>query len=152
VNGRTTVHTSSEQETAGVGRDLAARLAPGDIVLLEGDLAAGKTAVVRGLVAGLEGPPEQVSSPTFVLLQTYDCSRHGVDRLHHVDLYRLGESLPELRELGIEEIFSDPEAVTAVEWPKGTLATWVPAGARVWRIVIIVESDDSRSLVVDPPD
>jgi tRNA threonylcarbamoyl adenosine modification protein YjeE len=146
------VQTSSEEGTGWVGRDLAARLLPGDIVLLEGDLAAGKTAMVRGLVEGLSGPPEQVSSPTFVLLQTYDCSARGIARLHHVDLYRLGESLSELRELGIEEILSDPEAVTAVEWPKGTLATWIPGDARVWRVVITVEGDDSRTLQLDPPE
>ena len=152
MNGQTTVQTSSEEGTGRVGFDLAARLLPGDIVLLEGDLAAGKTALVRGLVEGLDGPPEQVSSPTFVLLQTYDCSKNGIASLHHVDLYRLGESLPELRELGIEENLSDPVAVTAVEWPKGTLATWIPADARVWRVVITVEDDDSRTLVIDPPD
>jgi tRNA threonylcarbamoyl adenosine modification protein YjeE len=146
------VQTFSEEGTGRVGRDLSARLLPGDIVLLEGDLAAGKTALVRGLVEGLSGPPEQVSSPTFVLLQTYDCSTHGIARLHHVDLYRLSESLPELRELGIEEILSDPESVTAVEWPKGTLATWIPADARVWRVVITVEGNDSRTLILNFPD
>ena len=142
----------SAENTQSAGRDLAIRLRPGDVVLLEGDLAAGKTTFVRGLVGGLGGDTQLVSSPSFVLLQTYDCSARGINALHHVDLYRLGENIADLREVGLEDVLSDDVAVVAVEWPKNTLAAWIPIDARVWRIAITTEEDDSRQIVIIPPD
>lgn len=142
----------SAENTQSAGRDLATRLRPGDVVLLEGDLAAGKTTFVRGLVGGLGGDTQLVSSPSFVLLQTYDCSARGINALHHVDLYRLGENIADLREVGLEDVLSDDVAVVAVEWPKNTLAAWIPIDARVWRIAITTEEDDSRQIVIIPPD
>ena len=142
----------SAENTQSAGRDLATRLRPGDVVLLEGDLAAGKTTFVRGLVGGLGGDTQLVSSPSFVLLQTYDCSARGINALHHVDLYRLGENIADLREVGLEDVLSDDVAVVAVEWPKNTLAAWIPIDARVWRIAITTEEDDSRQIAIIPPD
>jgi len=137
-------------ETAGL--EISTRLRPADVVLLEGELAAGKTTFVRGLVEGLGGNPDLVSSPTFVLLQSYDCGAGEITVLHHVDLYRLAENVADLREIGLEETLSDPTAIIAVEWPKDTLATWIPADARVWRIAITTGDDDSRRIEVTPPD
>ena len=134
------------------GRDLARRLRCGDVVLLEGDLAAGKTTFVRGLVAGLGGDPNAVSSPTFVLLQSYDCTFDGVSVLHHVDLYRLADEVADLREVGLEEVLSEKTAVVAVEWPKDLLATWMPPDARVWRVAITTQDDDSRCIEITAPD
>jgi tRNA threonylcarbamoyladenosine biosynthesis protein TsaE len=141
--------TAEATETAGL--DFSTRLRPADVVLLEGELAAGKTTFVRGLVGGLGGNPELVSSPTFVLLQSYDCRGEGITVLHHVDLYRLAENVADLREIGLEETLSDPAAIVAVEWPKDTLATWIPADARVWRIAITTEDDDSRRIEITAP-
>jgi tRNA threonylcarbamoyladenosine biosynthesis protein TsaE len=120
-------------------------------MLLEGDLAAGKTTFVRGLVDGLGGNADAVSSPTFVLLQSYDCAFGDITVVHHVDLYRLAEDVADLREIGLEEILSDPNAIVAVEWPKDTLATWIPSDARVWRVAITTEEDDSRLIEIKPP-
>jgi tRNA threonylcarbamoyl adenosine modification protein YjeE len=141
----------SAAATGGAGRDLAARLRPGDVVLLEGDLAAGKTTFVRGLVIGLGGDPEIVSSPTFVILQSYDCKMGDIAVLHHVDLYRLAENVADLREVGLEDALSDPTALIAVEWPKDTLATWIPVDARVWRVAITTLDDDSRRIAITAP-
>jgi tRNA threonylcarbamoyladenosine biosynthesis protein TsaE len=141
----------SAAATEELGRSLAEELAPGDLVLLEGDLAAGKTTLVRGLLGGLGGDPAEVSSPSFVLLQTYPCRRGRISALHHVDLYRLGDGLAELRELGLEELLSDGAAVVAVEWPKAALAAWIPAAARTWRVEISTNDDDSRSVRIHPP-
>jgi tRNA threonylcarbamoyladenosine biosynthesis protein TsaE len=102
--------THSEAETADVARHLANSLAPGSIVLLYGDLGAGKTAFVRGLAEGLGIDPEEVSSPTFVLIQEY---RGGRLPLFHADLYRLDDPR-EVDELGLEELGAD--GVLAVEW------------------------------------
>ena len=101
--------TSSEAETAAVGRELAARLQPGDVVLLVGELGSGKTAFVRGLAEGLGIDPAEVSSPTFTIIQEYGGGRVP---LLHVDLYRLEPR--EVDDLGLEELGA--EAVTAIEW------------------------------------
>ena len=144
--------TESAEATEDLGQDLARRLQVGDLVLLEGELAAGKTTFVRGLLRGLGGDPDVVSSPTFVLLQTYDCSAWGITYLHHVDLYRLGDNLADLREVGLEEVLSDARAAVVVEWPKSILATWLPSDARTWRTTITTEEDDSRRIEINPPE
>lgn len=103
--------TTSEADTFGVGRELAATLEPGTVVLLSGDLGAGKTAFVRGVAAGLGIDPDEVSSPTFTLMQEY---RGGRVLLRHVDLYRLRPV--DVADLGLDE-FTLGEVITAIEWP-----------------------------------
>jgi tRNA threonylcarbamoyladenosine biosynthesis protein TsaE len=103
--------TQSEEETAQVGRGLAATLLPGAILLISGPLGAGKTAFVRGLAAGLGIDPEEVSSPTFTLVHEY---RGGRLMLYHADLYRLDQTSTE--DLGLEERRVS-EGVLAIEWP-----------------------------------
>src|SRR5215475_16180767 len=95
-----TVTSHSQDETADVGRQLASTLEPGSVLLLVGDLGAGKTALVRGLAEGLGVLPEEVSSPTFTLVQEY---RGGRVPLFHVDLYRL-DDVREIEDLGLDEI------------------------------------------------
>ena len=143
--------SQSAETTQSAGRDLATHLGPSDVVLLEGDLAAGKTTFVRGLVGGLGGNTQLVSSPSFVLVQTYDCRARGISAVHHVDLYRLGENIADLREVGLEDVLSDDVAVVAIEWPKETLATWIPADARTWRVRITTNDDDTRTIEIIPP-
>jgi tRNA threonylcarbamoyladenosine biosynthesis protein TsaE len=103
------VTTNSEHDTFALGQKLAATLQPGTFVLLHGDLGAGKTAFVRGLAAGLGANPDEVSSPTFVLIQHYK----GRTPLVHVDLYRLDGGAA-IDDLGLEELASG--AVMAIEW------------------------------------
>ena len=110
VNVTKTITTDSEDETAAVGRELAATLSAGDVLLLFGDLGAGKTAFVRGLAEGLGVSRDEVSSPTFTLIQEY---RGGRLPLFHVDLYRI-EDPREFDELGLDEIAED--GVLAIEW------------------------------------
>jgi len=101
--------TESEQETTALAERLAATLAPGTAVLLFGDLGTGKTTFVRGLAAGLAIDPDEVSSPTFTIVQEY---RGGRLPLYHVDLYRLEGR--EVDDLGLEELRE--QAVMAIEW------------------------------------
>jgi tRNA threonylcarbamoyladenosine biosynthesis protein TsaE len=103
------VVTGSEAETAAVASALAARLEPNRVVLLIGDLGAGKTAFVRGMAAGLGIDPDEVSSPTFTLVQEY----RGPRTLYHVDLYRVEGA--EAEDLGLEELTSGG-GVVAIEW------------------------------------
>ena len=113
--------THSEAETTALARRLAAKLSAGNVVLLHGDLGAGKTAFVRGLAEGLGVPPEDVSSPTFTLIQEY---RGGRVALFHVDLYRLDDPR-EIEDLGLDEIGRD--GVLAIEWAEKLPRA--PAGA-----------------------
>jgi tRNA threonylcarbamoyladenosine biosynthesis protein TsaE len=101
--------TFSEAGTEALAAELAAELEGGDVVLLFGELGAGKTAFVRGLARGLGAVPEDVSSPTFVLLTRYP----GRLVLHHADLYRLASGAEQ--ELGLEEL-PGRQGVLAVEW------------------------------------
>lgn len=104
--------TQSESETVAAGRNLAATLQPGDIVLLSGALGAGKTAFVRGIAEGLGANPNEVTSPTFTLIQEYRGRRCT---LYHVDLYRLEPR--EVDDLGLDELLAQ-EGITAIEWPE----------------------------------
>lgn len=102
-----------EAATARLGAALAAVLAPGDVVALDGDLGAGKTALVRALVrAATANPHEDVPSPTFTLVQTYDAADGRM--VWHFDLYRL-EQPDDVVELDIDEAFA--EGVALIEWP-----------------------------------
>ena len=103
--------TRSERETMAVAGELSVTLKPGDVVLLSGNLGAGKTAFVRGLAAGLGIDPADVSSPTFTIVHEY---RGGRLTLYHADLYRLERTATD--EIGLEEM-GVKDGVLAVEWP-----------------------------------
>jgi tRNA threonylcarbamoyladenosine biosynthesis protein TsaE len=131
--------THTEAETAAVARELAAGLRAGDVLLVSGDLGAGKTAFVRGLADGLGADPDAVSSPTFTLVHEY---RGGRLPLYHADLYRLDQVTAD--ELGLEELAAG--GVLAIEWPE-RLAHAIP-GAR--EIAIETVDDTTRRVGVDP--
>jgi tRNA threonylcarbamoyladenosine biosynthesis protein TsaE len=106
---RDLIITETEDDTAAAGERLAATLRAGDVVLLYGELGAGKTAFVRGLARGLGASETDVSSPTFTIIQEYA----GRLTLYHVDLYRLEPK--EVDELGLDELVS-ADGVVAIEW------------------------------------
>ncbi len=129
-NGRR--QTASPEETFLLGKELSLQAGPGDLILLEGDLGAGKTLFAQGFAQGL-GVREHVNSPTFTLLQIYDSGRIP---LYHFDLYRL-ESPEELFEVGAEEYFSG-EGVCLVEWGE-RFASWLPGPY----VLIRIEREES---------
>ena len=102
--------TSSEEETIELGRRLAVELPKRSVVLLIGNLGAGKTTLAKGIISGLgAAEPEEVSSPTFTLIHEY-----GDGRVYHVDLYRL-DSAAQVATIGLDELF-DRDALVLVEW------------------------------------
>ena len=121
--------THSEEETMTVARQLAASLSAGDVLLLSGDLGAGKTAFVRGLAQGLGIDEADVSSPTFTLVHEY---RGGRLTLYHVDLYRLDRAAT--NDLGLDEL-GVADGVLAIEWPDRL--THQLSGARAIDIEIV---------------
>jgi tRNA threonylcarbamoyladenosine biosynthesis protein TsaE len=105
-----TFHTRSEDETIALGRKLAAELT-GGLVLLIGNLGAGKTTLAKGIVEGRNGtPPDEVSSPTFTLIHQYG----DKNPVYHIDLYRLDEQR-EVESLGLDDIFGSG-ALILLEW------------------------------------
>ncbi len=104
----------SEAETEALGAALARELGSGGIVLLNGDLGAGKTVFSRGFARGL-GITEPVSSPTYTIVQEYELPGGG--RLYHMDLYRIGDEHAALG-FGVDEFLNEPGAVSLIEWPE----------------------------------
>ena len=131
---------SSPDETARRARQLARRLLPGDVILLSGDVGAGKTHFARALIAELLDYPEDIPSPTFTLVQTYEGQSGAI---WHADLYRL-TSTHEIEELGLVEAFHD--AICLVEWPD-RLGPLAPAGAL--HISLFPDEEDSRALTAE---
>jgi tRNA threonylcarbamoyladenosine biosynthesis protein TsaE len=133
-----TITTRSELETIAFGERLGRTLRPGSTVLLVGDLGAGKTALVRGIAAGLGLDAGEVSSPTFVLVNEY----RGRVTLHHVDLYRIEGAAVD--DLGLEEIPASG-GVLVIEW-----ADRLPRPlADAVRITITDRGDDVREILIE---
>ena len=135
------VVATSAAETAAAGERLAAGLGPGDVVALTGELGAGKTCFVQGLVRGL-GVVTGATSPTFVLVNEY----RGRLPVHHVDLYRT-ESLTELLDLGLEDLLGG-DGVTLIEWAD-RCEPLLPA--RTIRVHIDGVGDEPRRITITPP-
>lgn len=123
------------------GESLAAALRPGDLVLLYGELGAGKTAFVRGLARGLGASPDDVSSPTFTLIQEYAGDRAT---LYHVDLYRLEPK--EIDDLGLDELIAG-DGIVAIEWAD----RWAGRPDGVYEVWIEDAGEDRRAIRVEAP-
>jgi len=134
------VTTRGEEETLLLAEELAAGFRGGEVVLLTGELGAGKTAFVRGLARGVGADPTEVSSPTFVLLTSYP----GRLELHHADLYRLAGDGDEV-ELGLEEL-PGPRGVLAVEWAERLERSY---WSRPVRVHLAHAGDDLRRVIIE---
>jgi tRNA threonylcarbamoyladenosine biosynthesis protein TsaE len=136
---RMTIKLPDLAATAKLGAAIAARLGPGDAVLLKGDLGSGKTTLARAILTAL-GLTENVPSPTFTLVQAYETARLKVS---HYDLYRLKRE-SELEELGLEEALDEGAAL--IEWPERAESR-LPSGA----LTVALEADKERRGVLDGP-
>jgi tRNA threonylcarbamoyladenosine biosynthesis protein TsaE len=135
--------THGEEETVELGRRIAATLPKRAVVLLIGNLGAGKTTLAKGIISGLgAAEPEDVTSPTFTLIHEYG-HEYGEGRVYHIDLYRLDRA-EQVATLGLGEIF-DREAVVLIEWGE-RFPQLLPAD----RIEIRIESlnEDSRCIEI----
>ncbi len=127
-----------------LGRRLASRLGPGDVVLLHGDLGAGKTTLAQGIAAGL-GIEEPIQSPTFTLVAEHavDEGSNGIEMLYHLDLYRL-DGPDDLESFGWEQYIDPGNAVSIVEWPERA-GDWLPAQ---YTVVSIAHTAGGRQVTI----
>jgi tRNA threonylcarbamoyladenosine biosynthesis protein TsaE len=129
--------SKSPEQTRRIGMRLGALLQPGDLICLQGDLGAGKTTLVQGVAQGW-GALDEVSSPTFVLVNTY--RRADASQLFHFDAYRI-DSLGEAEELDLDNLLI--QGPLFVEWPERVEA--ILPRERLWAF-LEYESDEHRSL------
>lgn len=135
-----TLRSRSPEQTMAAGREIAARLEPPALIMLIGDLGAGKTTLAKGIVEALGAAAgEDVLSPTFSLIHEYGAS----PKVYHIDLYRL-DRVPELETLGLEDLWQE-KAVVIVEW--GEKFDREMPGERV-EVRLRCNDDDSRTIEI----
>lgn len=134
------IFLASEEDTTRLGAWLAARLGAGDCLLLEGPIGAGKSHLARALIRARLGRMEDVPSPTFTLVQTYQADVE----IWHADLYRLSHP-DEVLELGLDQAFS--HAICLIEWPD-RLGSLVPAQAL---LLTLASTGDGRRATLSAP-
>lgn len=134
--------TQDPDETFNLAKQIGAQLTGGEILLLNGPLGAGKTVFVKGLAAGLGIDPEEVTSPSFTLVNPYV----GRLPLFHIDLYRLDEGAAAANAVDLEELLTDQGAVIVIEWAE-RLGSY-PLTANVWRIGISGDGEAPRRISI----
>jgi len=132
----------SPQQTFELGHEIGSRLQGGEILLMSGPLGAGKTILVKGICAALGIDEEDVTSPSFTLVNPYD----GRLRLYHVDLYRLDEGASAAYAVDLDDLLSDDDSIIVIEWAE-RMGRY-PLPANVWRIEIEGDGDDPRKIRV----
>ena len=130
--------TTNPDETFIIGEQIGAQLNGGEILLLDGPLGAGKTVFVKGLATALGVDPDEVTSPSFTVVNPYD----GRLPVFHIDLYRLDEGAPAAEAVDLEEMLSNEQAVIIIEWAHRLGNYRLPSNA--WRIDINGDGEEAR--------
>jgi len=133
--------TRSPAETFAVGEQVGSRLTGGEILLLNGQLGAGKTVFVKGLAAALDFDVDEVTSPSFTLVNRYD----GRLTIYHLDLYRLPAGASAAHAVDLDELLSDKHAVVVIEWAE-RMGEY-PLPSPVWHISISGDGEELRRIV-----
>ncbi|MCA1591313.1 MAG: tRNA (adenosine(37)-N6)-threonylcarbamoyltransferase complex ATPase subunit type 1 TsaE [Acidobacteria bacterium] len=133
--------THSPEETFAVGHQIGSRLAGGEILLLHGALGAGKTVFVKGLAGALDIDTDEVTSPSFTLVNPY---HEGRLTLYHLDLYRLDEGASAAHAVDLEELLADEQAVIVIEWAERMGRYRLPSPA--WHVSIAGDGEDARHI------
>lgn len=132
----------NESETFALGQRLGADLRGGEILLLDGPLGAGKTMLVKGIAAALGIDREEVTSPSFTLVNPHA----GSLLLYHIDLYRLNAGASAAHAVDLDEILTDEQAVVIIEWAE-RLGHY-PLPDNVWRIAIAGDGEEARQISI----
>ncbi len=134
--------SQSVDETFSLGRRIGTRLSGGEILLVSGPLGAGKTVFVKGIASGLGVDPDDVTSPSFTLVNPYD----GRLPLFHIDLYRLDEGASAAHAVDLDELIENESAVIVIEWAERLGRYPLPGNA--WRIAISGDGDAPRKISI----
>ena len=129
-------------ETFNLGNRIGEHLAGGEIFLLSGPLGAGKTVFVKGLAAAVGIDPEEVTSPSFTLVNPYK----GRLTLYHIDLFRLDEGASAAHAVDLDELLMDERAVIVIEWAE-RLGRY-PLPSNTWSITILGDGDEPRTISI----
>lgn len=141
---------NTPEQTFDIGEKFSRELRGGDVILLAGELGAGKTLFAKGILHGLGYDADDVTSPSFTLVNLY--KTNGLD-VYHIDLWRLDAMSNASDAVGLDEILEDPKAVAIIEW-SDRLAS-MPAAKRIIEISVSGDGDDPREIDVsvrDAPD
>ena len=130
------------EDTFKLGRIIGEQLAGGEILLLSGPLGAGKTVMIKGLASSLGIDRQEVTSPSFPLVNSYQ----GRLRLYHIDLYRLDEGAAAAHAVDLEELLADEHAVIVIEWAE-RLGHY-PLPANVWTVSLTGDGEDPRQITI----
>lgn len=134
----------SPESTFAIGHRIGAALQGGELILLEGGLGAGKTLLTKGILEALDFDVDEVTSPSFTLVNLYRTPRFDV---FHLDLWRIGPPADPVAAVGLEEILEDEKAVVIVEWSERLSA--IPAGSKIIRVAIMGDGDDPRTIEIE---
>lgn len=135
--------SQSEDETFAVGRQVGASLAGGEVLFLHGALGAGKTVFVKGLASALGIDTDEVTSPSFTLVNRYD---EGRLTLYHLDLYRLNDGASAAHAVDLEELLADEQSVIVIEWAE-RMGRY-PLPVTVWHVSIEGDGEDARRITI----
>jgi tRNA threonylcarbamoyladenosine biosynthesis protein TsaE len=138
-----TFESASPESTFQLGERIGGELRPGDVVLLKGGLGAGKTLLTKGILNSLGYDIDEVTSPSFTLVNYYETPELDV---YHIDLWRLDESADISASLGLDEILATETAVTIIEWSEKIRR--LPHEGRVINIAIEGDGDDPRTIFI----
>jgi tRNA threonylcarbamoyladenosine biosynthesis protein TsaE len=134
--------STTERETLELGGRIGRELSGGEVILLSGPLGAGKTMLVKGIAGALGIDEEEVTSPSFTLVNPHQ----GRLLLYHIDLYRLDEGASAAHAVDLDEILTDEDAVVVIEWAE-RLGHY-PLPDAVWRISISGDGDEVRKVSI----
>ena len=140
--------SETAEETRLLGRDFGNTLSPGTLICFRGDLGAGKTTFIQGMLAVLGARPPFIS-PTFVLMKEYDLdtpTANGIRRVYHADAYRM-ERAEDFEKIGFTEWCADPEGIVLLEWPE-RIESLLPEQRIEIRFSIGAENMDARKITV----
>lgn len=133
----------SEEETFELGAQVGAHLSGGEIILLSGPLGAGKTLFVKGIASALQIDTDEVTSPSFTLVNRHDGGRLT---LYHMDLYRLQMGASAAHAVDLDELLTEEAAVFVIEWSE-RMGRY-PLPQPVWRVSITGDGDAPREIVI----
>jgi tRNA threonylcarbamoyladenosine biosynthesis protein TsaE len=134
--------STSPEATYNFGHEVGARLEGGEILLLSGPLGAGKTIFVKGICAALGIAEDDVTSPSFTLVNPYT----GRLQLYHLDLYRLDEGASAAHAVDLDDLLADEKSVIVIEWAE-RMGSY-PLPGNVWRVAISGDGDDPRKIEI----